>query len=121
MTYSRTSAEPDLLTGIVPTSRDESERDVSPPMTYNKFTNVHAKEDSRQMIVSTTGVIIHAEDISTGARSIHGMGQMSDRSIQVLLQSVNLHTTSNETQNESARAEESGSSWQQHGEGQILG
>jgi hypothetical protein len=51
----------------------------------NTFSNISAGDDSRQLIVSTNGVVIQAAEITTGQRAIQGMGQMSDRSIAILL------------------------------------
>jgi hypothetical protein len=78
---------------------------------------VHAGDDSRQLIVSTTGVVIHATDVSTGARTTHGMGQMSDDSIQHLFQRVIRVTTGQDSQG----TQQENASWQeQYGKGHNI-
>lgn len=48
------------------------------------FTNIRTGDDSCQFIVSTTGDAIDARDVVSGSRTSHGMGQMSDETIQQL-------------------------------------
>jgi hypothetical protein len=95
----------------------ESGRNAELPRPQNIFTNVHSGDDSRLLIVSTTGVVIHATDVSTGARTSHGMGQMSDASIQKILESVSPPTIGQGHR----RAQQDNTSWQeQYGNGHNL-
>ncbi|RYP43155.1 hypothetical protein DL770_011816 [Monosporascus sp. CRB-9-2] len=48
----------------------------------NVFENVKGEEEVLQFFVSTTGKILHAKDISLGARSVQFGGQLSDASLQ---------------------------------------
>jgi hypothetical protein len=84
-------------------------------MLPNTFTNISAGDDSRLLIVSTTGVIIQATDITTGQRTTHGMGQMSDESIQTLIR----HDVSS-TSEEPQEKEMPHSSWKQYGNGRNI-
>lgn len=92
----------------------ESGRNAEFPRSQNTFTSVHAGDDSRQLIVSTTGVVIHAEDVSTGSRTSHGMGQMSDESIQELLQHISQPTIG---QGPRITQQDNGSWQEQYGKG----
>ena len=48
----------------------------------NRFKDIFVAEDGIQIILSTTGDLIQAKNISTGARSVQCLGQLSDTSIQ---------------------------------------
>jgi hypothetical protein len=96
--------------------RRESERDAELPRIQNTFTNVRAGDDSCQLIVSTTGVVIGAKNVSTGNRTSHGMGQMSDQSIQLLLRRNEMSTTEQPTEREGT----ADSSFDQYGTGHSL-
>jgi lipoprotein-anchoring transpeptidase ErfK/SrfK len=79
--------------------------------------NVHVGDDSRQLIVSTTGVVIHATNVSTGTRTTHGMGQMSDDSIQHLFQRVSRPATGQAVQG----TQQENPSWQEkYGKGHNI-
>jgi hypothetical protein len=54
----------------------------------NVFQAISAAEDSRQMLVSTSGSPIHAQNISGGPRSLQWMGQMSEVSLQLFSKDV---------------------------------
>jgi hypothetical protein len=92
----------------------ESGRNAELPRPQNTFTNVHASNDSLQLIVSTTGMIIHAKDVSTGARTSHAMGQMSDETVQKFLEFVSQPITGQGRR----RAQQDNTPWQeQYGKG----
>lgn len=110
-TQDQEEAKPEQEPGLQP------DRNAEPSRSCNTFTNVHAGDDSRQLIVSTTGLVIHAADVSTGARTIHGMGQMSDGSIQYLFKPVNQPTAGQEVQ----RTQQEMAAWQkQYGKGHNI-
>ncbi|RYO79387.1 hypothetical protein DL766_000125 [Monosporascus sp. MC13-8B] len=48
----------------------------------NVFENVKGEEEVLQFFISTTGKIVHAKDITLGARSVQFGGQLSDASLQ---------------------------------------
>lgn len=50
----------------------------------NVYEEVSLAEDGHQLVVSTVGDLIHARNISAGARSVQWLGQMSDLSLQQL-------------------------------------
>ncbi|KAK6811200.1 hypothetical protein RU639_013003 [Aspergillus parasiticus] len=50
----------------------------------NSFEDVTSADDSHQLVVSTIGDLISAKHISTGARSVQWLGQMSDDTLQQL-------------------------------------
>jgi hypothetical protein len=78
---------------------------------------VHVGDDSRQIIVSTTGVVIHATDVSTGARTIHSMGQMSDDTVQHIFQPASRPTTRQNVQG----AQQENACWrEQYGKGHNI-
>jgi hypothetical protein len=92
----------------------ESDRNAELPRPQNIFANVHASDDSLQLIVSTTGLVIHATDVSTGARTSHAMGQMSDETVQKFLESVSQPIIGQGRR----RAQQDNMSWQeQYGKG----
>ena len=51
----------------------------------NIFENIDTAEDSHQFIVSTIGDLIRATGLTIGARSVNIMGQMSDESLQKMV------------------------------------
>ena len=55
-------------------------------MPVNVFENVSAGEASRQVIVSTTGIRISASTVTTEARAMQCLGQLSDTSISQISQ-----------------------------------
>jgi hypothetical protein len=104
-----------------PSSSDQAPRkevvnQPTPSIPSNTFTNISAGDDSRQLIVSTTGVIIQAAGITTGQRTAQGMGQMSDQSIEMLLRH-NASTTSKRSQGK----ETTSPSWEHYGTGHGMG
>ncbi|KAH7382618.1 hypothetical protein DE146DRAFT_636771 [Phaeosphaeria sp. MPI-PUGE-AT-0046c] len=92
-------------------------RNTGPSRSQNTFTNVHVGDDSRQLIVSTTGMAIHATDVSTGARTTHTMGQMSDDTIRHLYPPVSRRTAE---QNIRGMQRENASWQEQYGEGHNI-
>ena len=54
--------------------------------TANSFEDVSVAEDGRQFIISTTGVVICARNVTAAAGAAQGMGQMSDDTAQQILQ-----------------------------------
>jgi hypothetical protein len=54
----------------------------------NVFRAISAADDSHQILVSTSGSPIHAQNISAGPRSSQWMGQMSEASLQLLSKDV---------------------------------
>jgi hypothetical protein len=50
----------------------------------NIFQAISAAEGSQQILVSTSGNSIHAQNVTTGPQSSQWMGQMSDVSLQLL-------------------------------------
>jgi hypothetical protein len=104
----------------VPSSADQApcstfEKQPAGPVASNTFKNISAADDSCQLIVSTTGVVIEAADITTGQRVAHGMGQMNDTSVQMLLQR-DIRTLSNTTKGQKATQ----SSWERYGTGHNI-
>jgi hypothetical protein len=90
----------------VPSSADQApcstfEKQPAGPVASNTFKNISAADDSSQLIVSTTGIVIEAADVTTGRGAAHGMGQMNDTSIQMLLQR-DTPTLSNTTKGQKA-------------------
>jgi hypothetical protein len=66
-------------------------RDVSSPekeFSTNVFRAISAADDSHQILVSTSGSPVHAQNISAGPRSSQWMGQMSEASLQLLSKDV---------------------------------
>jgi hypothetical protein len=50
-------------------------------------------DGSSQLVASATGLAINARDVSTGNRASHGLGQMSDETMQLLLRRNEMSTT----------------------------
>lgn len=82
---SHSDAQQDPEQGTEQDREQEPARSIGPLRTENSFTNVHASPTSVQLVTSTTGAIIHANGVSAGERAIHGLGQMSDETLQQLL------------------------------------
>ncbi|KAL4900143.1 hypothetical protein BDW74DRAFT_104527 [Aspergillus multicolor] len=57
---------------------------LSESFRVNIFEDVASLDDSQQVLVSTTGNLLNAKRISTGARSLQVLGQMSDETLQHL-------------------------------------
>jgi hypothetical protein len=104
----------------VPSSADQAscnplEKQPAGSVALNTFKNISAADDSSQLIASTTGVVIQAADITTGQRVAHGMGQMSDATLQTLL-NRDTSTLSDRTQEQKAMH----SSWDRYGTGRNI-
>jgi hypothetical protein len=74
-------------------SRKESEQHTEPLRTRNTFTNMSVGDGSSQIVASATGLAIDARDVTTGNRASHGLGQMSDETMQLLLRCNEMSTT----------------------------
>ncbi|KAE8358040.1 hypothetical protein BDV27DRAFT_75047 [Aspergillus caelatus] len=58
--------------------------DIAGKARTNSFEDVTSADESHQLVVSTIGDLISAKHITTGARSVQWLGQMSDDSLQQL-------------------------------------
>ncbi|KAL2862699.1 uncharacterized protein BJX67DRAFT_365821 [Aspergillus lucknowensis] len=57
---------------------------ISESSRVNVFEDVASLDDTQQVLVSTIGDLLHAKRVSTGARSLQVLGQMSDETLQHL-------------------------------------
>lgn len=57
---------------------------ISESSRVNVFEDVASLDDAQQVLVSTIGDLLNAKRVSTGARSLQVLGQMSDESLQRL-------------------------------------
>ncbi|KAB8225206.1 hypothetical protein BDV33DRAFT_164630 [Aspergillus novoparasiticus] len=74
--------ERDSITQCLNICADAS--DIAGKARTNSFEDVTSADDSHQLVVSTIGDLISAKHISTGARSVQWLGQISDDSLQQL-------------------------------------
>jgi hypothetical protein len=75
----------------------------------NVFQAISAAEDSRQILVSTTGSPIHAQNITAGPRSSQWMGQMSEVSLQLFSKDIRgTHDTMHDSTDKSTRDRKAG-------------
>jgi hypothetical protein len=70
----------------------------------NVFHAISAAESSHQILVSTSGSLIHAQNITAGPRSLQWMGQMSEVSLQLFSKEVRVtHRTMHNSTDKSIR------------------
>jgi hypothetical protein len=80
--FQKVKEERDTMAQSVEVCADAS--DLPKNSRVNVFEDVASLDDAQQVLVSTIGNLLNAKRISTGARSLQVLGQMSDETLQYI-------------------------------------